>query len=104
MRIIVAGDLGDEEVIADAVDISGCGEKFAVHRAIGTNPRGKFSVTHVDTGFAIAHADTIDDAIAAARDIWESKTPQERTSALAYAIAARQAHDYARVHQQGAIQ
>jgi hypothetical protein len=103
MRITVAGDMGDEEVIADEVVISNGGEQFAVHRSIGTSPRGKFSVTHVDTGFAIAHADTIDGAVTAAREIWESKTPQERTSALTYAVAARQARDYA-LAQQGAIQ
>ena len=104
MRIMVAGEVADEEVIADEVDISSSGEQFVVHRSIGTEPRGKFSVTHVDTGFAIAHGETIDDAVVAARDIWASNTPQERISAISYAIAARQARDYAHTHQQGATQ
>jgi len=93
MRITVSGTQCEEEVIAEPFTIDGTGENFAVHRAIGTDAidKGLFAATHVDTGFAIARGDTIDETIAAARNAWLSKTPAEIEAALTQARAIRTA-------------
>ncbi len=91
MRLIVSGNLCEEEVIAEPVAIEGTNEQFGVHRALGGDAieKGLFAVTHVGTGFAIARGDTIDEAIAAGRAAWASKTPEEIESALTKARAIR---------------
>lgn len=89
MRLVVAGDDANEEVIAEEIEITGSGERFAVHRSIGTHARGLWSVSHIDTGFAVDHGNSIDDAIAAARDTWTKATPAQREAALTYARGIR---------------
>lgn len=91
MRIIVSGDRADEEVIAESFTIEGSDEQFAVHHALGADAveRGRFAATHVDTGFAIARADTIDGAIEAGRAAWAARTPEQVKAALIRACAIR---------------
>ena len=80
MRIMLAGDHHDEEVIAEPFAIAGSEEQFAVHRALECDlDAGKplWAATHVETGFAIARGDSIDETITSARMIWQSKTPEQ---------------------------
>jgi hypothetical protein len=93
MRLTVAGDFCNEEMVAQAVSISTDGERFAVHPAIGISPKGAYTVSHVDTGFAIAHGTTVNDAIEMARKTWEKATPGERIAAKTRAIAVLQARE-----------
>jgi len=95
MRIVVTGDQHDEEVIAEPFEIEGSGEVFAVHPAIGGDDRGAWSATHVDTGLSIARGDTIDEAIAAGRSAWNSKSPAEIAAAKARGAAIRAARVFA---------
>jgi hypothetical protein len=90
MRIKIAGNVCDEEVIAEPFDIEGVDEKFAVHCAFaGDEYRGRWVATHV----AIGHADTIDGAIEAGRKAWAAATPEQITAAKTRAIAVLQARD-----------
>ena len=86
MRITIEGNVGPCEVIAEPFSIEGSEESFAVHQTL---PRQviemeakPFTATHVDTGFAIARGDTIDEAIAAAKEVWASKTPEQISAAI----------------------
>lgn len=99
MRIMITGDHHDEEVIAEPFAIAGSDEQFAVHRAIDCDiDDGKpaWSATHVATGFAVAHGDSIDETITRARMVWQSKTPQEIELAKARAILWRQSREAVR--------
>lgn len=96
MRMIATGESFDELVIAEPFDIPGTSEQFAVHYAIGSDPdnRGCWAAAHVGTGFAIAFGDTVDEAIAACRAKWASKTPAERAEALDHARQIRRDRDF----------
>jgi len=101
MRLLIAGNAFDEEVIGEPFDVEGSDERFAVHPAIASDSyRGKWVATHVDTGFAIGRADTIDGAIEAGRKAWAAATPEEIIAAKTRAIAVLQARDI----QSGSIQ
>jgi hypothetical protein len=66
----------DQEVIGDAVELPNTeGEVFAVHY----NPLGPctYTVSHVETGMAIAHGDDIDFVIDNAQKYMSKKTPSE---------------------------
>lgn len=94
MRIMISGDVCDEEVIAEPFTVEGSTEQFAVHPAVGRDvDRGKWVATHVDTGFAIGRGATIDAAIEDGRRAWAAATPAQRTAAKTRAIAMRQARD-----------
>ena len=90
MRFLIQTESHCEEVIGEPVVIEQLPEEvFAVHRthvgASGLMPY--WTVSHVETGFAASHGDTIDFAIKLARDKFASKTPAEIRSALATARA-----------------
>ena len=79
MRFLVSCKDYREEVIGEPVAIDQVpGEIFAVHRtnigAPSTMPY--WTVTHVETGFAVSHGDTIDFAIQQARDRFAAATPE----------------------------
>lgn len=94
MKMIAAGDAFDEVVIGHPFDIPGCSEKFAVHASIGIDDdRGMWAASHVETGFAIAFGDTIEDAIEACCAKWNSKTPTEQAAALEKARQIRAERD-----------
>lgn len=94
MKMIATGDAFDEIVIAQPFEIPGCAEKFAVHAAIGLDDeRGGWAAAHVETGFAIAFGDTVEEAIDACRAKWNSKTPIEQAEALEKARQIRAARD-----------
>lgn len=91
---MIACDSRDEEVIAEPFEIAGTDERFAVHPAIkGDEWRGAWTATHIDTGFSIGRADTIDGAIDAGRKAWAAATPDQIAAAKTRAIAALQARD-----------
>jgi hypothetical protein len=92
MRLIISGDHADQLVIAEPFSVAGSEERFAVHRAIGLDvkEKGAWSATHVETGFRLASGDTIDDAIAACRLVWASKSPEQIAEARARAVAIRE--------------
>lgn len=92
MRIIISGDVCEQEAIAEPFSIEGSDEQFAVHQALGADvEKGLFTATHVATGFAIARGNTIDEAIEAARAAWASKTPEQIADGLIRARAIRTA-------------
>ena len=94
MRLMISGDVCDEEVIAEPFSVEGSNEKFAVHPAIGLDiERGKWVATHVDTGFAIGRGSTIDAAIEAGRAAWAAATPAQIVAAKTRAIAMLQARE-----------
>jgi len=94
MRLTIAGNVGDELVIAEPFEVEGSDEQFAVHPAIGDDGyRGRWVATHVGTGFAIGRADTIDGAMEAGRKAWAEATPAQIIAAKTRAIAALQARD-----------
>lgn len=98
MRIMLAGDFCDEEVIAEPFAIAGSDEQFAVHRALDCDlDDGKplWAATHVETGFAIARGDTIDGTIERACAIWQSKTPEQLEQAKATARLRKATRDAA---------
>lgn len=89
MRIMLAGNYHDEEVIAEPFAIAGSEEQFAVHRALDSDldaGRPLWTATHVETGFAIARGESIDEAITQARMVWQSKTPEQIEQAKAVAL------------------
>jgi hypothetical protein len=95
--------MSDREVIAEAFEIDGSDEKFAVHASLGPDgvERGRFAATHIDTGFAIAFGDTVDQAIEAGRAAWNSKTEEDRGACIERARqfrAAREAEAQGKVH------
>lgn len=90
MRFLIAGSDYREEVIGEPLVIEQAPEEtFAVHRthigAPSTMPY--WTVTHVETGFAASHGDTIDFAIKQAQDRFAAKTPEEIAGAFAKARA-----------------
>jgi hypothetical protein len=90
MRFLIATSSHREEVIGEPVLIEQVpDEQFAVHRThIGASSFTPYwTVTHVETGFAAAHGDTIDFAIKLARDRFATKTPKEIKVALTKARA-----------------
>lgn len=96
MRIMLAGDHHDEEVIAEPFAIEGTDEKFAVHRALDADldaGRPDWSATHIETGFAVGRGYTIDEAIESARAAWLSKTPEQNEQAKATARQRKAARD-----------
>jgi hypothetical protein len=95
MRLTITGLLSDREVIAEPFDIDGSAEKFAVHAALGPDraERGQFAATHIETGFAIAFGDTVDEAIEAGRAAWLSKAPEERLARIEGARQFRSARE-----------
>jgi hypothetical protein len=85
MRFLIATNKHREEVIGEPFVIDQVpDEVFAVHRThIGENGFLPYwTVTHVETGFAAAHGDTIDFAIQQAREKFASKTPEQIAEAL----------------------
>lgn len=85
MRFLIATSSHREEVIGEPVVIDQVpNELFAVHRThIGAPSFMPYwTVTHVETGFAASHGDTIDFAIKLARIKFDSKTPEEISAAL----------------------
>jgi hypothetical protein len=98
MRIMIAGDIRDEEVIAEPFEIEGSSDQFAVHRAIQADVeagKGPWTATHVGTGFAIARGYSVDEAIEKARAAWKSKTPEQIEQAKASARQRRAMRDAA---------
>jgi hypothetical protein len=78
MRFLVSCKEYREEVIGEPVTIDQVpDEAFAVHRTNIGSPSTMpyWTVTHVDTGFAVSHGDTIDFAIQQARDRFEAAGP-----------------------------
>lgn len=79
MRFLVACKEYREEVIGEPITIDQVpDEAFAVHRtnigAPSTMPY--WTVSHVETGFAVSHGDTIDFAIQQARDRFAAAGPE----------------------------
>jgi hypothetical protein len=96
MRIKLAGNVHDQETIAEPFSIDGSSETFAVHRALDADVEaGKepWAATHVETGFLIARGDSIDAAISNARQVWLSKSPEDIQEAKARAELVRGARD-----------
>lgn len=92
MRITFSAPDRNLEVIAESFEIDGSDEKFAVHPALpGDEHRGRFVATHIDTGYAIGRAATIDGAIKAGCKAWVAASPQKIIDAKARAAAALRA-------------
>lgn len=89
--MLAAGERFDEEVVAEEFSMPETTERFAVHAAIAADDedRGAWVAAHIESGFAIAFGDTPDEAIAAGRAKWASKTRAERAEALERAMAFR---------------
>jgi hypothetical protein len=90
VRFLVSCKEYREEVIGEPITIDQVpGETFAVHRtnigAPSTMPY--WTVTHVETGFAVSHGDTIDYAIRLARDSFATRDPEEIADRLGKARA-----------------
>lgn len=81
MRMIICGSMEDREVIGLPFEIEGSTEKFAVHASL-SGSKGEWSATHIETGFAFAHGDTIDETIAKARQRWAGGTPDQHQEAI----------------------
>jgi len=92
MRIYASCDFADVLVIAEPFAIEASGERFGVHRAIGTNQdREEWTASHAETGFRVGGGDTLDQAIEAARRNWTSRTPGQIEDVLSVARSVRQA-------------
>jgi len=93
MRLNISTTQGEMLVLAEAFEIEGSGARFAVHRPVGIDFEvwGEWVATHVETGFNFAGGSTIEEAIEAAREIWSSRTPEQRAVAIAKATEIRQA-------------
>lgn len=88
MRLTIVARDRNEEVIAEPFAIRGTVEKFAVHHALSEDVLfGAWVATHIDTGFAVARANTIDGAIESARHAWNAITPEQLADRL---VAARE--------------
>jgi len=84
MRIYLSCNNADVLVIAEPFVIEGSGENFGVHRAFGEKAMSEdWTASHAETGFRVAGGETLDVAIAEARRIWCSKTPEEIVQVLA---------------------
>lgn len=91
MRLILVASNRNVEVIAEAFEIAGTEEKFAVHHALPADEwLGSWVATHIETSFAVGRAETIDGAIEAARTKWAAATPDLIAAKLAEAHAERQ--------------
>jgi acyl-CoA reductase-like NAD-dependent aldehyde dehydrogenase len=95
MRIVLAGLAGDVEVVAEPFEIEGSREEFGVHPTLKLDvlEHGKWTASHVETGFRVASGDTIDAAISAARETWASMDPKYRAARLRRAIEIRHARE-----------
>lgn len=82
MRLIASIGDNSQEIIGEAFNIDGSGERFAVHPAVGLDG-GEFAATHLGTGLRLALAATPDEAITEARQRWLAKTPAEIAERIA---------------------
>ena len=92
MKALVQGNQTAQEVTYEAFTIDGCADEFGAHRALpGCIYAGKpaFSATHLASGFSIGRGDTLEAAIADGRRQWESKTPEQRHTAISRAMGLR---------------
>jgi hypothetical protein len=79
MRFLVSCKDYREEVIGEPIAIDQVpNEAFAVHRTTIGSPSTMpyWTVTHVETGFAVSSGDTIDFAIQQARDRFSAAGPE----------------------------
>lgn len=78
------GKRGWVEVFAQEFSIEGAdSDRFAVHNSV--NRIGEYTATHIETGFAIDHGETPEEAIEHARAKWTKATPEERAEKMARA-------------------